>query len=166
MFYNRKNIRLSDYDYSQAGGYYITICTQGRKCVLSRILEHGESERPTIECLRLGEFVEAALLRVAEQYGVIIDSYVIMPNHVHAIIFIQGNASKPISVGSFVGAVKSISANQWIRECKAKGQFAGKLWQRNYFEHILRNELDYLEKRKYVDENPDKWQMDEEYSEM
>ena len=164
-FYNRRSIRLPDYDDSQEGGYFITICTEKQRCLLSRVFENGECERAIVEYTPLGKIAEATILETAGRYGVVLDSYVIMPNHIHAIIILEKNCERKCTVGGFVGAFKSIAANRWLNVCKAEGNIAGKLWQRNYYEHILRNERDYLEKRKYIEDNPDKWRMDEEYSE-
>ena len=162
-FYNRKSIRLYDYDYSQEGGYFITICTEKRRNLLSHIYENGECERAVVSYTQIGRIAEAALLETAVKQGIVLDSYVIMPNHIHAIVFIEKNIEGNLSLGSFVGAFKSIAANRWINVCKAEGNIAGKLWQRNYYEHILRNKQDYQEKRRYIEDNPDKWRMDEEY---
>ena len=164
-FYRRKSIRLCNYDYSQEGGYFITICTEKRRNLLSYVFENGECERAVLKYTRIGQIVEEALLETAAQQGIVLDSYVIMPNHIHAIVFLEKNIKRDLTLGSVVGAFKSIAANRWINVCKAEGNVAGKLWQRNYYEHILRNEKDYLEKRRYIEDNPDKWRMDEEYAE-
>ena len=165
-FYSRKNIRLPGYDYSQEGGYFVTVCTHNRKCTLSRILLGDECERATVELTQLGELVETVLKESAEQYRVKVDSYVIMPNHIHAILFLKGNeGGTPITVGRFVGTVKSIIASRWLKQYRRRGSIMGSLWQRNYYEHILRNEQDYLEKRTYIERNPDQGRIDEEYAE-
>ena len=164
-FYKRKNIRLCNYDYSQEGGYFITICTEKRKNLLSHIFENEECERAVVKYTRIGQIVEAALLETAAQQAIVLDSYVIMPNHIHAIVFLEKSIKRNLALGSFVGAFKSVAVNRWINVCKAEGNIAGKLWQRNYYEHILRNEQDYLEKRRYIEDNPDKWRMDEAYAE-
>jgi hypothetical protein len=57
--------------------------------------------------------------------------------------------------------MKSLAVNKWCKVCDARGTTAGKVWQRNYYDHILRNEADYIEKRKYIEENPDKWCLDD-----
>ena len=162
--YKRKSIRLCNYDYSQEGGYFITICTEKRRNLLSHIFENGECERAVVKYTRIGQIVEVALLQTAAQQEIVLDSYVIMPNHIHAIVFLEKNTERNLKLGNFVGSFKSIAANRWINVCKAEGYIAGKLWQRNYYEHILRNEKDYLEKRKYIEDNPDQWRMDKEYA--
>lgn len=160
----RKNIRLSGYDYSGAGGYFVTICTHQHICALSRIRDGGQFERAGIELTDVGSIAEEVLIRMSAQYAIPVDAYVIMPNHIHMILRIEEQAKNNITIGRFVGAFKSLVAKQWREACDERGSIMGKLWQRNYYEHILRNRQDYLEKRKYIDENPDKWQMDDMYT--
>ena len=83
-----------------------------------------------------------------------------MPNHIHMILFTENSE---ITVGRFVGAVKSVVSYRWRKICGSRNVLMGKIWQRDFYDHILRNEADYLEKMKYVDENPDKWTQDELY---
>ena len=160
----RKDIRLSDYDYSQQGGYYITICTQDRKCVLSKVRQGTGMERSCVILTELGEIAENVLRTLPAQYGFLLDAYIIMPNHIHTVLIKKKNiAEKQKTVGQFVGAFKSLVTNRWCKVCDARGIMVGKLWQRNYYDHILRNRADYYEKVKYIDENPGKWHMDDLY---
>ena len=162
----RKNIRLSQYDYSQPGGYYITVCSQDRKCIFSSIQQSTEIERSGVILTELGEIAENVLRTLPDQYGFLLDAYVIMPNHIHMVLIKEKNIEeKQKTVGQFVGAFKSLVTNYWCKICNARGITAGKLWQRNYYGHILRNQADHLEKIKYIDENPDKWAGDELYME-
>lgn len=156
----RKNMRLKGYDYSQKGGYFLTICTDRKRCILSKVCT-AKDQRPAVVLENLGRLVHRVIHETAKQYGVMIDECVIMPNHIHMLIFLDEHSQ--ISVGRFVGAVKSITANQWRKYCESVGVDMGKIWQRDYYDHILRNELDYLEKRRYIDENPDKWMLDDMY---
>ena len=110
--------------------------------------------------MELGKLAERILHELSEEYGVQILAYVIMPNHIHVILMLE---SSKITVGRFVGAFKSLVSNRWQKVCDERGVQMGKLWQRNYYDHILRNDADCLEKMKYIDENPDKWAMDELY---
>jgi len=160
----RKNIRLSNYDYSQAGGYFITICTQDKKQILSRIEEVTTYTRANVVLTELGQIAQKVMEELPERYGYCLDTYVIMPNHIHMVLFrkteMKDNAK---TVGQLIGAIKSLTTNNWCKICDARGITAGKIWQRNYYDHILRNEADYAEKRKYIDENPDKWHLDDLY---
>lgn len=159
----RKNHRLLGYDYRRQGGYFLTVCTHERQCTLSRVHEGGENERATVELTEMGEILWRVLQDSAQKYGVIMDACVIMPNHIHMVIFLQQGSM--VSAGRFVGIVKSITANLWRMRCDERGIRTGKLWQRDYYDHILRNDADYNEKLKYMDENPDKWMLDDLYRE-
>ena len=112
-------------------------------------------ERAKVTLSEFGGIANNVLHELAGRYGFELDAYVIMPNHIHVILFKTGNSNH--SVGQFVGAFKSAVSTRWYRVCDQRGITAGKLWQRNYYDHILRNEADYLEKRKYIEDNPDKW---------
>ena len=160
----RKNIRLKGFDYSSPGGYAVTVCTHQRACFLSRVYAGTEFERARVELTEIGEIANEVLQKISKQYALSIDACVIMPNHIHMILIIQNDVvSNGITVGRFVGAFKSLVAKKWREVCNQRGTVMGKLWQRNYYEHILRGEADYLEKTKYIDDNPDKWADDELY---
>ena len=160
----RKLHRLQGYDYSQEGAYYITICTSNRRCALSHVIPGDESNRAQIRLTPLGNIAEEILNQLTAQYGIKLASNVIMPNHIHMILIMENRLiGKSVSVGRFVGAFKSIVSNRWQKECDRHGEVMGKLWQRDYYDHIIRNEADMLEKIRYIDENPDKWHQDKLY---
>ena len=158
----RKVTRLPGYDYSRAGGYFVTFCTYQRKCTLSRITPETQWSRAGVELTELGETVREVMLELSDRHGVVLREYVIMPNHIHMILEIkeQENAE---TIGRFVGACKSLTANRWRRKCDARALKMGPLWQRNYYDHILRGEKDYKEKYEYIENNPDQWILDELY---
>ena len=157
---SRKSLRLKNFDYTQTGGYFITLCTNSHKWILSSIIQGTEVHRAQIVLTELGEIAQSTLLETSKKYSVHIDSYVIMPNHIHMIVFITDNPNSN-STGQFIGAFKSLVAKHWRDVCNASGTTSGKLWQRNYYDHVLRNHQDYLEKLKYIEENPDKWHLDD-----
>ena len=154
-FPSRKNIRLTGYDYSQTGGYFLTVCTHGRAPTLSRICPGTGTERASVVLTGFGRIVQEVLRAHGNSHGFTLDAYTIMPDHIHMIVF----KTEPtrMTVGQLIGAVKSSCATRWYKVCSDRDIPAGELWQRNYYDHILRNEADYLEKRKYLEENPDKW---------
>ena len=160
----RKKMRLPDYDYRQNGGYFVTICTHEKKCILSKVVPGNELRRAEVTLTPLGQVVESVLLAQIEKYGINLEAWTIMPNHVHLLLWIEEGRTS-ISIGRFVGALKSISANQWMKIYNERGIVMGKLWQRDFYDHVIRNETDYMEKLRYIDVNPDKWAMDELYSE-
>ena len=158
----RKNVRLYGYDYSQAGGYFVTICTSERHCSLSHILPGNQFAQAEVRLTELGGISENVLHEVSERTGISLSEYIIMPNHIHMILQIPAGGAEH-TIGEYVGMFKSLTLNYWRKICNREGKVMGTVWQRNYYEHILRNEADYLEKLRYIQENPDDWVLDELY---
>lgn len=155
----RKQIRLPEFDYSSNGAYFVTICTQDRRRILSSVTV-GEGLAPPATCLTaIGRCVEEEIHAITKRYeNVRIDNYVIMPNHVHLIVSNceqTGGASPSPTLADIIRVIKSVSAHR----C------AGLKWQRSYYEHIIRSERDYLEIWNYIDGNPAKWADDKYYIE-
>ena len=167
---NRKHPRLDNYDYSSAGAYFITICTQNRRCALSRIVGRGlapaeeyTSNEYQIKYTKYGQIAEQQLLSLESRYPYMkIGQYVIMPNHIHIIMILEedAGASPRPTIMDIVCAYKSLTT----RECRKNG-FQEKLFQTSFFEHIIRNRQDYDEHMKYIYENPMRWYYDELYTE-
>ncbi len=137
----RKWARLKGYDYASEGYYFITICTKDRKCLLARIDTSSDGETKVF-LTEFGCVAESYLLSLSG-----IEKYVIMPNHIHMII--HKTNGKPISsdIRSFKGLVtKTIGES---------------IWQKYYYDHVIRDENDYLIKWNYIDSNPGKWAEDD-----
>ena len=189
--HHRRSIRLKGYDYSQAGAYFITICTQDRACLFGKVV-NGE--------MRLndaGRMVLAEWNMLPERFPhVVLDAFVVMPNHVHGIVVITNPATDdtattaptivgtglvPVpnagattrvaptvgdivapTVGDIVGAFKSRVTVEYIRGVKTSGwpPFRGRLWQRNYYEHIIRTDDALGRIRAYILNNPARWETD------
>ena len=162
----RKHPRLDNYDYSSAGAYFVTICTRNRRCLLSRVVGRGLAPAETngIAYTAFGEIAEKQLFLLEDRYPYLsVDKYVIMPNHIHVIMILNGEAagaSPRPTVTDIVCAYKSLT----MRECKKNG-FEGKLFQTSFYEHIVRDRKDYEEIAKYIYENPLHWYYDELYAE-
>ena len=156
---NRKKIRLENFDYSSNGAYFVTICTHNRQKILSKICRDDPRGRPQTVLYPVGKLAADTMDAVERTYGVHIDYRVIMPDHIHLIVFLPERqpGEKAVSLGRIIGAYKSIVANQWLKECKAKGEIMGEIWQRGFYEHIIRNEADLREIREYIVGNPDRW---------
>jgi putative transposase len=170
----RKSIRLKEYDYSQAGGYFVTIVTQGRECLFGEIVD-GE-----MVLNEAGRMVNAAWEALTGRFpNTELGLHQLMPNHFHGTIFIVGATlvvarlvvsldragTRPApTLGAMVGAFKSITTHEYILGVKQSGwpPFGGKLWRRNYYEHILRDQPDYERIANYIAINPAKWDGDEE----
>ena len=153
----RKRYRLPMYDYSEDGVYFVTICTDQRQECLSDVSRGGVLPRP------FGKVVENELLALPERYGVVIDKHIVMPNHVHILLTIQRAGQSPAptrDLSSIIGAFKSRTTKTVNRMMNTPGW---KLWQRSYFDHIIRNEEDYLRIWQYIDTNPAQWAEDEYY---
>jgi putative transposase len=181
--HHRRSIRLREYDYSQSGAYFITICTYNRECLFGEIAD-GE-----MRLNNTGQMVQKAWNELPQRYaGVDIDAFIVMPNHVHGVIIIDNwrgescirpeNDAKPRpkgdhkdrpygtahnSIGRIIQAFKSIATHTYTIGVTQNGwpPFPGKLWQRNYYEHIIRNENELNEIREYIVGNPIKWAEDE-----
>jgi putative transposase len=169
--FHRRSIRLPEYDYSQEGAYYITICTQYRKCLF------GEIRNGKIALSECGRIVDDWWQQIPVQYsGVVLDEYVIMPNHIHAIIIINGDAVNPVgaihelplqrrvkrrvmALPKIIGYFKMNSARQINQMHNTPGC---PVWQRNYWEHIIRNERSLYKIREYIRNNPLYWATDDE----
>ena len=160
---NRKPIRLTEYDYASPGAYFVTVCTHDRRCILSTIRRGDPCGRPLLDLTGYGTIVEHCLRQTEALYNITLTPFVIMPNHVHFICTIdeqRATARVGTTLGRIVGAFKSLAANQ----CREAG-LSGKLWQRSYYEHIIRSEADYRQIWDYIEFNPGKWAEDQYYTE-
>ena len=169
--HHRRSIRLKDYDYTQAGAYFITCVTHNRDNLFGDIAD-GEI------CLNeMGHVVEEEWLNAARvRPNVELDEFVVMPNHFHGIIVISGDnvgasrrlaptaakpprAPAPNSIGAIMAQFKSIVTKRINLLCDTQG---APVWQRNYYEHIIRNDADLDRIRAYIFNNPFNWQSDDE----
>ena len=154
----RKQNRLSSYDYDREGAYFLTICTQDRKCLLSRIVGDDALGVPKNPLTDIGKIVEKYIISGNKMDRVRVEKYVIMPNHIHILLMIEMDtsgtprASSPTMgiVPRFVSAFKRLS-NQEIGE---------DIFQRSYHDHVIRGEKDYLKIWNYIEGNPSKWEED------
>ena len=155
----RKPIRLPAFDYSSAGAYFVTVCTQDRRCILSDVVVGEGLAPPAVRLSTVGRSVDEEIQAVTRRYeNVRIDNYVIMPNHIHLIVSIceqTGGASPSPTLADIIRVIKSVSSHR-CPELK---------WQRSYYEHVIRSERDYLEIWNYIDGNPSKWADDKYYIE-
>ena len=157
----RKHPRLDNYDYSTAGAYFITICTQNRRCFLSHIVGRGLAPAET-QLTGYGAIAEEQLLLLEERYPQLkINQYVIMPNHIHTILLLEETAGarpRP-TITDVVCAYKSLTT----RKCK---QFKPieKLFQTSFYEHVIRGQADYDEIAEYIVNNPKQWELDQLYA--
>jgi len=192
---NRRSIRLTGYDYSKPGLYFVTVCTYKKVCLL------GEIVNRKMELSEYGSIVETCWLGIPKHFSdVKIENSVIMPNHIHGIITISAWAKhvgskhagersvgarqvgarqvgarhasplhaqeirknsislKPHSLGSIIGSFKSAAT----REINQKFNTSFSIWQRGYYDRIIRNEEELFTIKEYIINNPAKWEIDNE----
>lgn len=153
----KKSIRLKDYDYSAPGYYFITLCTDNRKNLLGAIAKADFTISPSIELSKIGKIINESILNIPSLFkDITVDSYTIMPNHIHLIIVLNKNAILPLH--EVISRVKRYTTNQYNTLYTTKGIL---LWQSNYYEHIIRNPQDLDNTRLYIATNPLKWSLDE-----
>jgi putative transposase len=157
---HRKRLRLAGFDYSELGAYFVTICTRNRQHLL------GEIEDGQMKLNPRGEAVKGSWNDIPNYFtGIALDAFVILPNHVHGILLFTDDVgaaacparpvrarSLPVVVGSFKSA--------------ASRQIGASIWQRNYWERIIRNEDELNRIRTYIDENLLRWPTDSENTEF
>ena len=162
----RKQNRLENYDYSQNGTYFITICVKDRKPILSKIVGTGVPDCPKTLLLPHGKIAEAYINKFNNFYNdILIDKYVIMPDHIHFLISISsGQARTPVPTCS---EIKIDNKNSTIakfvsifkRFCNK--EYGNNIWQSRYYDHIIRNQDDYNEIFEYIENNPKKYLLKE-----
>lgn len=153
---NRKPTRLKDYNYSLRGLYFVTVCVKRQKEILSEIVGSGDLDAPKVRLLPYGETVYNNITVMNEIYNNIkAEKFVIMPNHIHLLIRIInddcGTAGSPFPTSSNLSRYISAFKRYTNRE------FGQNIWQRSFYDHIIRDENDYIEHLKYIENNPQKW---------
>ena len=173
--HHRRSIRLKGYDYTQPGAYFVTLVTWQRECLF------GEIEGETMRLNPVGELVQHAWLRLPSFFPIRLDAYVLMPNHFHGIIcmgeasaekalpgikIVPADASpqppkgtQPGSLGAIIQNFKSTSTRRANQITASRGL---PLWQRNYFERVIRDEAELARIVAYIQANPSRWQEDKE----
>ena len=170
----RRSIRLQGYDYSQSGVYYVTVCTRERQCLFGAVMD-GQ-----MQLNAAGQILQSVWESLPQFYeGVESDAFVVMPNHVHGIIIIRAavgaihesplrSASSTPSrildrrrmlLSKIIGRFKMVSAKQINVQRDTPGV---PVWQRNYYEHVIRDEETLRRIRQYIADNPAQWEFDRE----
>jgi len=179
--HHRRSIRLKDYDYSQAGAYFVTICTKDKECMF------GVIEDAQMEFNDAGKMVQNVWHELPGRFPeILLDEFIIMPNHLHGIVSIVGAplvgaqipevgarileedraGTRPApTLGDIISVFKSITTHLYTEGVMQQRwqHFNGKLWQRNYYEHIIRSEIELNKIREYIINNVLNWEADENY---
>ena len=162
--HHRRSIRLKEYDYSQAGAYFVTIVAWQREVLFGEIV-NGE-----MVLNDFGKIVSKKWQWMETQYEYVeLDAWILMPNHLHGILIIHDDgrggsrpAPTPIKhkpLGGLIGAFKTVSTKQINLLRDTEGQV---VWQRNYYERIIRNEPEMDRISRYIESNPSMWVDDDE----
>lgn len=184
--HNRRSMRLKGYDYSQAGAYLVTVVTQERLTLFGDVLKGRMQLNPA------GEMVQRIWKEMPDRFPhIVMDTFIAMPNHVHGIIILAGagragtqNSYKPSEfdmktrattrvaptvdgrtrLGNVVGVFKSLTTLEYTRGVRDMNwlPFKRRLWQRNFYEHIVRTDASLQKYRKYIVDNPVQWPFDRE----
>jgi len=179
--HHRRSIRLQHYDYARTGAYFVTICAWRRLCVF------GTIEDNNMRSNALGDIVNICWQNISDHFpNVSVDAFVVMPNHIHGILVfddapprrgkaclapttndiisrqLRFGAPLPGSLSSVVGSFKSAVSRLINKTRNSPGM---PVWQRNYYEHVIRNEDDLNSIREYITYNPSRWADDEEHPE-
>ena len=179
--YHRRSIRLNKYDYSQNGAYFVTLATFQRKCLFGKIMD-GQIVLSSIGKIVREEWFTSANIR--KEIHLDAEDFIIMPNHIHGVVQIAGARNvgaqglrpipnsggrrpplqrRPRSLSSFISGFKSSVTKRAIAFDET---IAGSIWQRNYYEHIIRDEQEWARIRAYIGTNPANWARDEENPEQ
>jgi REP element-mobilizing transposase RayT len=170
---HRRSIRLQRYDYSCAGAYFVTICTLNRECLF------GEMEDGAMRLNDAGKVVEECWQEIPSHFPQVeLDEFVVMPNHVHGILVIGESGvaveerandraknfsplrKRPAGTSRTIGSVVrgfKIGVTKWMRQAHP----IHAVWQRNYWEHIIREEVELEQIREYIRNNPVRWELDQ-----
>ena len=164
MDHHRKSIRLGGYNYSENGYYFVTICVQNRWNIFGKI----KNQKMILN--DIGEMVFKIWNEIPNNYfGIKSDEFILMPDHLHGILVINKNnivgvdpCVDPDKLGTIIKKFKTLTTKIYVDNIKQNDwpRFDKRLWQRNYFERIIRNEKEYLKIKEYIKTNPLNWQKD------
>ncbi len=164
----RRSIRLKDFDYARYGPFFVTICVEDRKCLFGAVME-GQ-----MHLTHFGHIGESEWRRGAEvRRAAVSDAYVVMPNHFHGIVSILNSGTEALgragahsraplrrqsrSLGAMIAQFKATTTRRINEDRGTPGTV---VWQRNYYEHVIRDERDLERIRDYIAANPARWEED------
>ena len=163
---------MREYNYNNEGIYFITICTEGKRQMLSRIVGTGVPDCPQIELTKYGQIADKYIKQLNDFYNQLsVEEYVIMPNHIHLLLWVKENKDAIENGRSRTPVPTNIeransACSQFVSTFKrfCNKEYGTNIWQRSFHDHIIRNDIDCEEHIKYILENPMKWTEDELYS--
>ena len=154
----RKQIRMPEFDYNSNGAYFITFCTKDRKRLLSKVSVGATIGRPPAVILtKYGRYAEEAILNIENVYpSVHVDNYVIMPNHIHLLLFLYCDDGRAMLAPTVSRVIQQLKGSITKR-------IGFPIWQKLFYDHVIRTERDYRDIYLYIDNNPAHWAEDEYY---
>ena len=157
-FPQRKQIRMPEYDYHSNGAYFITVCTKDRKPLLSKVSVGTTIGRPPQVLLTpYGRIVKDAIHNIETFYpSVHVDNYVIMPNHIHLLLFLYCDDGRAMLVPTISRVIQQLKGTVTKR-------VGHPIWQSRFYDHVILSERDYQEVYLYIENNPAKWAEDKYY---
>ena len=151
----RKPNRLKGYDYSRNGAYFITLCTRNKEPIFGRIVGGGVFDAPHTELTEIGECADRRIRDIEKSGYAAVDKFAVMPNHIHMIVFVHNGPSRtPAPTNAMIPHVIS-TFKRFVHRDVGKTVF-----QRSYYDHIIRDERDYRKIWEYIDTNPLRWAED------
>ena len=156
----RKSNRLESYDYSSTGAYFVTVCTLKRQNYFCSKVGATSGRPPDIELSLCGKIVGEAIQNITIAYPELsVDSYVIIPNHIHLLLRVRADErGRPMVAPTISRVIKQLKGY-------VSKQIGKTIWQKSFYDHIIRDREDYEEHLKYISENPVRWHDDELYTE-
>ncbi len=166
--HHRRSVRLGDYDYSGAGVYFVTVCVAGRECLF------GELAGGAVRLSDAGLAVTDCWLSIPHHFPQAdLDEYIVMPNHVHGIIVVDGRGTacraqtaesfgRPVT-GSLATIIRSFKSAATKRINTQRDNPGVPVWQRSYYEHVIRDDRELAGIRQYIFDNPARWETDENH---
>ena len=142
----RKSPRIAGYDYSKPNDYFVTICTNDKKCIFGMPGRLNRNGKIAEDCLKRIEKINPAIT---------VDKYVIMPNHIHVVLIISENNDRSTNIATVIGQYK-MAVTKRIR-AEDPGII---VWQRSFHDHVIRNQQGYEKIWLYIEDNPRKWEED------
>ena len=154
----RKQIRMPEYDYNSNGAYFITVCVKDRKPILSKISVGTTIGRPPdVVLTKYGRIVKDAIHSIETVYpSVHVDNYVIMPNHLHLLLFLYCDDGRSMTVPTVSRIIQQLKGSITKR-------IGFPIWQSRFYDHVIRSDNDYRETYLYIDNNPAHWAQDKYY---
>lgn len=155
----RRSLRLKGFDYSQAGAYFITLVTQDRVCLWGEVSEEGLQLNPP------GKMITHWWLELVYKFPTIqLDEFVLMPNHLHGIIWLTDQPDSLPNLSQIIQWFKTMTTNEYIRGVRQLSwpAFNRRVWQQDYYDHIIRGDKDLDNIRLYIQDNPRRWAEDAE----